>query len=339
MKPLALIVEDDPAIREALADRLESLGHDQQAACSQNEARERLSRCTYSYILLDLELPVRYGRPPSIRTGKNVLAEIRADARHAKTPVIVVTAHGHDRPDLAVEVMKAGATDFVKKPFDHLEDAISDALARNGSNPGEASGRKGVRPLERRKLESGSLVYYADRIELEGVSICTPESGTIWRVLTLLRERKTDGRPKSFPGKRVAEVLGLGRGQNAVCDALSPFRRKVVQLLEAEGIEANEDSVIITGKTGYQLNAELTVEDQSDLVPPKSKDAAEPAASAEERQQWFLAQLKAKRKLRRQDFQKQFGISTATAKRDLSALVGKVEFVGTGANGHYQACR
>ena len=42
MKPLALIIEDDPAIRESLADRLESLGHDCHAAGNQNEAGERI---------------------------------------------------------------------------------------------------------------------------------------------------------------------------------------------------------------------------------------------------------------------------------------------------------
>lgn len=71
MKPLALVIEDDPAIREALGDRLDSLGHDHHSVGSQSEARERLGRCTYDYVLLDLELPVRFGRPrrsPSART-------------------------------------------------------------------------------------------------------------------------------------------------------------------------------------------------------------------------------------------------------------------------------
>ncbi len=64
MKPLALIVDDDPSIREALGDRLDSLGHHFHTADSQKEARERLDDSAYAYILLDLELPVRLGRRP-----------------------------------------------------------------------------------------------------------------------------------------------------------------------------------------------------------------------------------------------------------------------------------
>ena len=42
MKPLALIIEDDPEIRNVLSDRLESLGHDHHAVGCQSEARERM---------------------------------------------------------------------------------------------------------------------------------------------------------------------------------------------------------------------------------------------------------------------------------------------------------
>lgn len=333
MKPLALVIEDDPAIRDALADRLESLGHDYQCVGSQNEARERLSRCSYSYILLDLELPVRFGRPPSIPVGKNLLIEIRKDPRHAEVPVLVVTAHGHDRPDLAVEVMKAGATDFVKKPFDNLDEAIRDALAipANGAEaPVNGSIPENQEP---RTLDGATLVYYRDRIELAGVTVCTPDNGVIWRILLLLRERRQDGRPRAFPGKAIANHLGLDRGQNAVCDAVSPFRRKLCQLLESEGFTATDDALIVTGKSGYQTRADLVVEDRTDLEPAAGPDPA--TISTEERQAWFIAQLENGVKLRRRHHEKHFGVSIATAKRDLGALADRVEFLGTGAPGYY----
>jgi len=333
MKPLALVIEDDPAIREALGDRLDSLGHDHQCVGCLNEARERLARCTYSYILLDLELPVRFGRPPSIPVGKNLLREIRQNPRHADIPVLVVTAHGHDRPDLAVEVMKAGATDFVKKPFDNLDQAIREALAEpiNGAEAqeiGEPAEKQGPR-----SLEGAALVYYRDRIELAGVTVCTPDNGVIWRILLMLLERRNDGRPRAFPGKTIADRLGLGRGQNAVCDAVSPFRRKVVRILDAEGFTANEDALIVTGKSGYQTRPDLIVEDQSDTEPTTA--GAPEAISAEERQEWILAQLEKGVKLRRRDLEKHLGVSIATAKRDFGALADRLEFVGTGEKGHY----
>jgi DNA-binding response OmpR family regulator len=333
MKPLALIIEDDPAIREALADRLESLGHDRQAVGAQNEAVERIERCAYSYILLDLELPVRFGRPPSIQIGKNILQSIRASDRNKDTPVIVVTAHGHDRPDLAVELMKAGAVDFVKKPFDNLEQAIREALQRrvNGNTAGGAHMPETT--VEMRTLENGKLVFKCDAIELEDIEICTPDNGAIWRMLLLLKQRKDNGQPKAFGGKDIASNLGLNRGQNAVCDAVSKFRKRVIQLLADAGIEAKEDSVIIRGRAGYQINAALTVDDQSGRAPTAvAKDVDGPS----DRQQWIVEELKKGRKLRRIDLEKQFKISQATAKRDFRILNDVVEFVGPGVTGCYK---
>lgn len=338
MKPLALIIEDDPEIRASLVDRLESLGHDQHNVACQTDARERMARCGYSYVLLDLELPVRYGRTPLIQTGKNLLQEIRASERHADTPVIVVTAHGHDRPDIAVDVMKAGATDFVKKPFETLESAIAEALAGRGQ-----VGRRGARApgddppesKDRRPLAQGRLVYYKESAELEGLVICTPASGTMWRMLNILKERRPDGRPRAFAGKALADMLDLERGQNAICDALSPFRRRVIETLKASGIDADEDSVVVTGRTGYQLNQDLQVEDLSDQRGPKTEEESlEP--TTDDRQAWVLAQLRARKKLRRKDIEDEFKVSIATAKRDLMALGDRIEFIGPKGSGHYR---
>lgn len=69
MRPPALVSEDDPAIREALGDSLDSLGHDHHCVGCLDEARERLGNCSHTRILLDLELPARFGRPPSIPAG------------------------------------------------------------------------------------------------------------------------------------------------------------------------------------------------------------------------------------------------------------------------------
>ena len=334
MKPIALIIEDDPSIRASIADRLESFGHDYEAVGSQNEAKERIERREFTYILLDLELPIRFGRPPSIPTGKNILRDIRTSSRNKETPVIVVTAHGHDRPDLAVDVMKAGATDFVKKPFDNLELAIREALQRT-DNENDAGSSPRIPATELRALGDGRMFFQRDEIELEGIPICTRDSGAIWRVLQLLRERKANGQPKPFPGKKIADVLGLGRGQNAVCDAVSAFRRRVVQLLGEAGIQANEDSVIITGKAGYQINAALIVENGSDLPPATA--AEDGGDGPESRRRWFVDELKKGRKLRRSDLEDRFGISIATAKRDIADLDTGIEFVGTGKAGFYAA--
>ncbi|HOQ86481.1 MAG TPA: hypothetical protein PLQ89_12275, partial [Phycisphaerae bacterium] len=56
----ALAIDDDPAILEDVKDRLECLGHTCDGVTCMTCAREHLATNTYSYILLDLQIPVRY---------------------------------------------------------------------------------------------------------------------------------------------------------------------------------------------------------------------------------------------------------------------------------------
>lgn len=332
MKPLALIIEDDTEIREAIADRLESLGHDYHPVGCQVEARERLSRCTYHYILLDLELPTRFGRPPSINVGKNILREIRESDRHLGVPVLVVTAHGHDKPDLAVEVMKAGATDFVKKPFTDLDERIREALNRKPVSVPSTVG-PAADGTEIESLDGHELAFYGDRIELAGVEICIPENGVIWRILHLLLATRSGGERRGFPGKTLADELKSVRGENAMADAISHFRRKLNRTMIAAGYDANADSVIARGTSGYQLNPSLRI--RTNLPPRESKKQNDETLCGDERRQWILDQLATGRKLRRVDIEEQFQKSEATVKRDLGNLADKIRFIGSGPAGYY----
>jgi len=329
MKPRALIIEDDPAIIAALVDRLDSLGHDHDCAVAQTETRDRLNRCTYDYVILDLELPVRFGRPASISTGKNILIEIRAHQKHARVPVLVVTAHGHDGPDLAVDVMKLGATDFVKKPFVNLESAITAALGQK-----QAILNENLLSAPKPRFAGGEIVFLRDAIELDGTPVAHLGSGTIWRILLMLRERRNDGRPRAFPAKAIAENLGLGRGQNAVTEAISAFRRKVIQLIDEKGFSSDEDAIIVSGKCGYELSTHLTVVDNSGKPSIAGPEIQETTSAS--RQAWILDQLQQKLKLKRPDIEKEFKISPATAKRDIRELGNQIRFSGTGAAGHYR---
>lgn len=336
MKPIALIIEDDPDIRAALADRLESMGHDFHAVGSQQEARERFKRCTYDYVLLDLEVPTRIGRPPSIQFGKNILGEIQDDSRHAGTAVIVVTAHGHDSPGLAVELMKLGATDFVNKPFRNLDDKIREALGRkeaNGSaNQSPVMGDVEPRPL--RPLAEVELTFFEDRAELAGVEICNIDNGVIWRILAILTRTRPNGQPMGFAGKAIANELGIQRGQNAVADAVSHFRRRTIKTMSEAGFHTESDSIIVSGRSGYQLHVDLVVRTRT--KPPEERDAEDETLGGDERQEWVLDQLAEGTKLRRIDIERHFSKSTATVKRDLKALDDRIEFQGSGPNGYWR---
>lgn len=327
MKTIGLIIDDDDAIRETLEDRLDSLGYDFHSCGSQADAVERLRKCGYDFILLDLELPNRFGKPTSIQVGKNLLDQIRSDERNSATPVVVITAHGKDRPDLAVELMKRGANDFINKPFTRLESALKELLAPKP----KANGAKAISAAAPLKpFEGGELLFHNDGVELDGTMVCTVNS-TIFRVLKVLCELRTDGRRCAFSGKTIANRINLERGQSAVAEAVSDFRKKVIQVLKQTGFEADDEAVIVRGRGGYELAGHIRT---------ASREAADHGATdkptPEDRRKWFVAQL-AKRKLKRTDYEGQFGISEATAKRDLKAMEDRVEFVGVGEKGYYKA--
>lgn len=99
------IIDDDVAVRESLTWLLESVGIDtrayETAAAFLDDPRYEDSSC----LLLDVRLPGMSGLEL-----QDVLRERGWDA-----PVIIITGHG-DVP-MAIRAMKAGAFDFVEKPF------------------------------------------------------------------------------------------------------------------------------------------------------------------------------------------------------------------------------
>ncbi|MEQ8789146.1 MAG: response regulator transcription factor [Pirellulaceae bacterium] len=104
-----LIVEDDAAIGKSLSQGFREAGHEVNWAKDGNRGAEAAASLEADVIILDLLLPGRDGR--------EVLRELRASG--LRTPVIALTALGAvgDR----VDVLNAGADDYVVKPFDFIE--------------------------------------------------------------------------------------------------------------------------------------------------------------------------------------------------------------------------
>lgn len=115
------IVDDDAAICEALCNLLDSVGLNTQPHGSAEEFLQRWPAGGAGCLLLD-------GRLPGI-TG----VELQAKMREAGIglPIIFMTAHG-DVP-MVRKVMKAGAVEFLTKPFqkEELLEAVQQALARD----------------------------------------------------------------------------------------------------------------------------------------------------------------------------------------------------------------
>ena len=330
MKTIGLIIDDDDAIRETLEDRLDSMGFDFHSSGSQVEAAERLKKTKYDFILLDLELPNRLGKPTSIQVGRNLLDQIRADERNSETPVVVITAHGSDRPDLAVDLMKRGARDFINKPFVRLETSLRELLAPKPQTKITAQSASEAPTLK--PFEGAELVFHADGADLCGITICTSGS-TIFRILKTLCEQRSDGRRKAFTGHSLAEKISLARGQSAVAEAVSDFRKKAVLVLKQMGFAADDEAVIVRGLGGYELADHIRTA-KRETAPQDDHSKISP----EDRRAWFLQQL-SKRKLKRSDYERNFEISEATSKRDLRAMENQIEFVGVGGKGYYRLKR
>ena len=115
-----LICDDEPALRELVRATLDD-GYRFAEASDGLVALELAHELEPDAVILDLMLP-RLG-------GLEVLAQLRADPRLSRVPVLVITAWNETRED----VLAAGAAEFVTKPFDPdtLRAAVKELLSES----------------------------------------------------------------------------------------------------------------------------------------------------------------------------------------------------------------
>ena len=118
---IVAIVDDDPAIREGVGSLLRSVGWMVETFASAEDFLARPRVNTPSCVLLDLQLPALSGLD---------LQKWMIEAK-LEVPVVFITGHG-DIP-ASVRAIKAGAIEFLTKPFDEqqLLDAITEAIERD----------------------------------------------------------------------------------------------------------------------------------------------------------------------------------------------------------------
>jgi len=123
----ALIIDDEPDIRELLELTLNRMGIDTIAAANISEAHTLLKQQTYDLCLTDMRLPDGNG----IELVEWIQKELPT------LPVAVITAYGN--MELAVKALKAGAFDFVSKPVDLaiLRKLVESALKLSTAHSGK----------------------------------------------------------------------------------------------------------------------------------------------------------------------------------------------------------
>ncbi|NWD47591.1 sigma-54-dependent response regulator transcription factor FleR [Pseudomonas gingeri] len=162
-----LLVEDDRALREALADTLLLAGYEFRAVACAEDALEAVAQESFSLVVSDVNMPGM--------DGHQLLGLLRA--RQPLLPVLLMTAHG--AVERAVEAMRQGAADYLVKPFEPkalLDLVARHALGRLGAV--ESEGPIAAEPASAQLLELAARVARSDSTVL-----ISGESGTGKEVL------------------------------------------------------------------------------------------------------------------------------------------------------------
>jgi two-component system response regulator FixJ len=144
---LIVVVEDDHRVRASLSALLRAAGHCETALGSAEELLARGMPNGAVCLVADIRLPGL--------DGVALVEELRR--RGDRTPVVMVTGHG-DVP-LAVRAVRAGASDFVEKPYDDeqllasIGQAVADGAAETAASQRIAQASTRVAALSARERE------------------------------------------------------------------------------------------------------------------------------------------------------------------------------------------
>jgi two-component system, response regulator FlrC len=124
-QPTVLIVEDDAALRDALCATVELAGFEVDGAENGNQALQLVENSTYSLIISDVQM--------AGMDGHTLLHKLKSSM--PELPVVLMTAYG--TIEKAVDAMRAGAADYLVKPFeaDVLANMVRRYLPQTGDDP------------------------------------------------------------------------------------------------------------------------------------------------------------------------------------------------------------
>ena len=136
--PVVWVVDDDEAMRSSLKWLIESVGMRVESFPSADAFLEKHYPGRFGCLLLDVRMPGM--------SGLELLDHLHRE--RMLPPTIIITGHG-DVP-MAVRAMKAGALEFIEKPFN--DEVLLDAI------------RRAVMAEEERRISSGEAARIVDRI-------------------------------------------------------------------------------------------------------------------------------------------------------------------------------
>ena len=145
-QPVVFVVDDDPSVRAALAGLLRSVGLEVLSFGSTQEFLQSKRRDAPGCLVLDVRLPGR--------SGLDFQRELAESG--IQIPIVFITGHG-DIP-MSVRAIKAGAIEFLTKPFHDQEllDAIQLGIERDRAWRRDAAAVAGLPQGERDHREGPS---------------------------------------------------------------------------------------------------------------------------------------------------------------------------------------
>jgi RNA polymerase sigma factor (sigma-70 family) len=119
-KPVIFIVDDDPSVRQSTELLLKSVGFNVKTFVSAQDFLKANLHEDLGCLILDVRMPGISG------------LDLQGKLVSSKTPLPVIFITGHGTVPMSVRAMKAGAVDFLQKPFEEqdLLDAINRAITR-----------------------------------------------------------------------------------------------------------------------------------------------------------------------------------------------------------------
>ena len=255
----ALVIEDDGAVADVLRMKLERAGHHVSVAPSQRDAYHLLGDESFDFALLDLRLPTHVGdMDPNSEVGFDILKHIRERFAADKLPVIVMTAY-EGTSQTAVRALRAGANDYIAKPFEDSAVSLDEKLQEIILCIQQASEPKAA-PKSTAEDKAHRIVFRPDRVELDGI-VLPGRSADLIRVLgtqtLMLSVRGRGDNAAGMLGKEIASAMGVE--EHTVRQYVSRFRKWIAAERQTRTLAVVHDQAIVRNtrdRNGYDLNRE-----------------------------------------------------------------------------------
>lgn len=248
-----LVIEDEAAFADALRMKLERDGCAVTIAPNQRDAYHLLDEQEFDFVLLDLRLPTHDGdMDRHSQVGFSILDHIRARFTRESLPVIVMTAY-EETSQTAVRALRAGANDYITKPFEDSAESLDEKLAILFRFIEEAGGTT-------TDVDKHKVVFTRESVTIDGIVVANSRFSDLLRLLgsrtMMLSCDALAADDLRIKAGRIAHAMNIEEAY--VYKLVSRFREWLASEFKERGLGPIDEHAIIknTPWKGYELNFE-----------------------------------------------------------------------------------